>query len=524
MRLALAALVAAVLLATFPAAGFASAHQESVLMDDAQFVYGDAKQVDQRMTEAKALGFNRVRVSVYWRLLAPNVESEQKPAGDASDPRWYGQGKWDRYDRIAQMAAAHGLGVLFSVTGPSPLWVTGTPDQGRSDVADTWDPSAKDFGEFVAALAKRYSGSWQDEHQEPAVLPILPPTTVKSPPLPRLDHWSIWNEPNHGGWLTPQWNGKPLVPQSPRIYRGLLDAAWAALQANGHGEDTILIGETSPAGLRPGLTRGLRPLRFVRELYCLNGKLRAFTGAAARKRGCPASFDAAGFAAAHAALFNASGWAHHPYSLTTPPRSRDKNLDDATLSGIPRLTRTLDRAAGVYGQANRFPIWMTEYGYQTDPPDPTVGVSFARQAAWLDDATYVAFRNKRIASFSQFLLVDDGPLRQYKASDPRHWGSFQTGLVTLQGKRKPAYESFKRPISAVRSGRGLTIFGQLRTAGGRGAALQFRRRGSKTWKTLATATGNAQGFVLVSLARAARGSYRIAWSGDGTSRAVSVRR
>jgi hypothetical protein len=150
-------------------------------------------------------------------------------------------------------------------------------------------------------------------------------------------------------------------------------------------------------------------------------------------------------------------------------------------------------------------------------------VSFARQAAWLDDATYLAFRNKRIASFSQFLLVDDGPLRQYKASDPRHWGSFQTGLVTLQGKRKPAYESFKRPISVVRSGRGLTTFGQLRTAGGRDAALQFRRRGSKTWKTVATATGNAQGFVVVSLARAARGSYRIAWSGDGTSRAVSVR-
>jgi hypothetical protein len=519
-----AALAAAASLATFPAAVLASPSQESLLMDDAQFVYGSAQQVDARMAEAKALGFDRVRVSVYWRLLAPNADSEDKPAGDASDPSWYGQGKWDRYDRIAQLAAAHGLRVLFTLTGPAPLWATGTPEQGRSDVADTWEPNVKAFGEFVAAVAKRYSGTWQDEHEEPSVVPLLPPTVTKSAPLPRVDHWSLWNEPNHGGWLTPQWNGKPLVPQSPRIDRALVDAGWSALQSNGHGGDTILIGETSPAGLNPGLTRGLHPLRFVRELYCLNAKLRPLTGAAAERRGCPASFDAGAFVAAHPALFNASGWAHHPYSLTTAPRARDKNLDDATLSGVPRLTRTLDRAAAVYGQSTRFPIWLTEYGYQTDPPDPTIGVSFARQAAWLDDATYLAYRNKRIASFAQFLLIDDGPLSRYKPSDPRYWGTFQSGLITLQGKHKLAYESFKRPISVARHGQGLTVFGQLRTAAGRAAQVQFRARGSKSWQVVASGTGDARGFAVVSLPRARGGGYRIAWPGDGASRVVSVRR
>jgi hypothetical protein len=521
----LAALAAAVaLLTTFTASGSASPGQETLLMDDAQFVYGDAQQVDQRMAEAKSLGFNRVRVSVYWRLLAPNADKEEKPAGDASDPRWYGQGKWDRYDRIAQLAGAHGLGVLFSLTGPSPLWATGTPAGGRGDVADTWEPDAKLFGEFVTAVAKRYSGSWQDEREEPAILPLLPPTKTKTPPLPRVDHWSIWNEPNHGGWLTPQWRGKPLVPQSPRIYRGLLDAGWGALRANGHDADTILIGETAPSGLRAGLTRGMRPLRFVRELYCLNARLRPLRGAAAQARGCPASFNAGAFVSEHPGLFGASGWAHHPYSLTTAPRTRAKNSDDAVLSGTGRLTRTLDRAAAAYGLSKRLPIWMTEYGYQTDPPDPTVGISFRRQAAWLDDATYMAFRNKRIASFAQFLLVDDGPLRQYKASDPRYWGAFQTGLVTAQGKHKLAYESFKRPISVSRRGRGLRVFGQLRSAGGRAAELQFRPRGRRSWRTIHRRTGNARGFVVLPVARARSGSYRIAWAGDGTSRIVSVRR
>jgi hypothetical protein len=191
---------------------------------------------------------------------------------------------------------------------------------------------------------------------------------------------------------------------------------------------------------------------------------------------------------------------------------------------VPRLTRALDRAVGVYGQSKHFPIWMTEYGYQTDPPDPTIGISFARQAAWLDDATWLAYRNKRIASFAQFLLVDDGPLRAYKPSDPRYWGTFQSGLITLQGKHKAAYDSYARPIAIARRGRGLTVFGQLRTAGGRVAAVQLRRRGSKTWKTVAQATGDGHGFVVVSLRRALRGGYRIAWSGDGASRVVTVGR
>jgi hypothetical protein len=229
----------------------------------------------------------------------------------------------------------------------------------------------------------------------------------------------------------------------------------------------------------------MRPLRFVRELYCLDSKLRPLGGAAAERRGCPASFDAAAFVAAHPALFYASGWAHHPYAFTTGPREADKNPDNTTLSGVPRLTRTLDRAARVYGQSTRFPVWLTEYGYQTDPPDPTIGVSFARQAAWLDDATYIAFGNKRIATFAQFLAG--------------------------------------RPISVMRRGRGLRVFGQLRTAGGRGAHVQLLTRGARSWRKVATATGDARGFVLVTLRRARAGRYRIAWAGDGASRAVTVR-
>ena len=531
----LAALAA--VLATAPGRALASADQESILMDDSQVVYASADQLDAHLAEIKALGVDRVRVSVFWHLLAPNPDQKQKPDSgySESDPRFYGQARWDRYDRIVELAAKHGLGVLFTVTGPAPLWATGKPLEGRSDVEDVWEPNPGDFKDFVAAVATRYSGTYRDEHQQPGLIPLLPPTTTEGPVLPRVDHWSIWNEPNHGGWLDPQWLGQAghLVPASPRFYRPLVDAAWSALQSTGHGGDTILLGETAPRGLHnAGLTRGIRPLRFIRELYCVDGRGRPFTGAAAAGRGCPSTFDAAGFVGAHPGLFAASGWAHHPYSLTTPPRAADAYRDDVTLSGVPRLTRTLDRIFATYGQSAKLPIWVTEYGYQTNPPDPTLGIPWWRQADWLDDATFRAYRNKRIVAMAQFLLADDGPLTQYGPDDPRYWGTFQTGLETAQGKHKPSYDSWQHPIDVLprrrRRGGPLRVFGQLRTAADGQhltADVEFRATGAKSWSRVAqVAVANPRAFLDTTVKATRSGSWRIVWAGGGgTTRAIAVR-
>jgi hypothetical protein len=70
----------------------------------------------------------------------------------------------------------------------------------------------------------------------------------------------------------------------------------------------------------------------------------------------------------------------------------------------------------------------------------------------------------------------------------------------------------------------LTVFGQLRTAGGKAAEVQLRRSGTKAWKPVASATANAHGFVVIALKRARPGGYRIAWAGDGASRVVTVGR
>ena len=117
------------------------------------------------------------------------------------------------------------------------------------------------------------------------------------------------------------------------------------------------------------------------------------------------------------------------------------------LADFGRLTRTLDRAIGrATARDRRYKVWLTEYGYQTDPPDPYLGWPWKTQARFLAQAEWLAYRRPRVRSTAQFLLYDDAPRRDYPAEDPRHWGTFQTGLRTADGKKKTAYAGYQRPI------------------------------------------------------------------------------
>ena len=431
-----------------------AAVRESTIQDDARLLDGSTAQRRAALDEMKALGADRVRVTVLWRRLAPAPDSRTRPRFDASDPAAYPAGAFDDYDAVARDAAARGLGVNFDVTGPAPLWATRRPP--RSDVAATYEPSAEEYGHLVAALGKRYSGDVSG--------------------IPRIAYWSLWNEPNQSGWLTPQWRGRS--ERAPAIYRALAGAGWSALAATGHRRDTILIGDTAPKGLRSrGVKRFLTPLAFVRALYCVDRRLHRLRGAAARARACPVGGPRA-FVRANPALFGPTGYAHHPYNLLEPPASRPRDDDFVTIGSLDRLTRTLDRIYSAYGVRRKLPLYLTEFGYQT-PPDP-FGVGLPTQAAWLNQSEYIAARNPRVRTLGQFLLYDDG--------DPVG-STFQSGLRGHDGARKPSWNAYRvvvwLPRERVRRGGSLTVWALLRATPRSPARIAFRA-GSGPWATLAT--------------------------------------
>ena len=536
----LAAVVALLLLAV-PAAAHASAREETTFQDDDLLVFGSAATQARTLDTIRALGADRVRVSVFWNAIAPDAKSKTRPGFDATDPAAYPPGNWARYDRLVRLAAARGLGLNFDLTGPAPLWATGKPE--RADIEATYAPSAAEFGAFVTAVARRYSGDYTPPAPPaPAPAPddgggvVIPPPPVaraaqapsETGPLPRVGYWAIWNEPNHPGWLTPQWtqDGGRWSEAAPRIYRGLADAAWGALQGTGHGQDTILVGETAPKGLvtRRGTTRGIDPLRFIRALYCVDRALRPLRGAAATALGCPA--DAAGqasFAADHPVLFDASGWAHHPYELTFSPHRAPLHRDWVTIANLPQLTATLSGALRRYGRPRPggLPLYLTEFGYQTNPPD-RFGVSWAQQAAYLDESEFLTYVNPMVRTLGQFLLRDDGGDIGL---------TFQSGLMTQGGERKPSYDAFELPVYLPRTtfarGRSLRVWGMARCAPNNSAqdvAVEFRSPRSARWRALATLHADgAYGYVDGHVRFPGTGVMRLRW-GDHTSRAVSVRR
>jgi hypothetical protein len=521
-----------------PATAQASSTQVTILQDDPKIVFaGDAGQLDRTLTRVKALGVDTIRVSVFWHLVAPNARSKSRPDfGDngAAWPGSYPQSSWDRYDRIVTLAQKHGLDVLLSVTGPAPAWASATHLRHESAL----QPDPKDFGDFMQAVGTRYSGLYSPDSDDRTKQggPMFRQPSPAQPALPRVSTWSIWNEPNFPAWLYPQWkrtHGRP-VPASPRQYRRLVDAAWHGLQASGHPSDTVLLGETAPYGPsnpnRPKLNGLVSPLVFLRDVYCVNRSFRPYRGAAARTRGCPTTSESrATFAQRNPGLFQATGWAHHAYSIRRPPPFKGKRPEVAPLGATDKLLSTLDRAQFAWGTTGGWPVWITEYGYETFPPDPFRGVSWRRQASWMSWAEYLAYANARVGAFDQFLLVDDAPRRGFGARDPRRWVTWQSGFITTGGRVKPAYEEFKRPIFVsprrTRPGGAVRVFGAYRVAD-TGVPLQARIEfgAGGEWQTLESLTvTDERGYLVTSVNPPGRGALRIVWTDPGTGREKASR-
>ena len=205
-------------------------------------------------------------------------------------------------------------------------------------------------------------------------------------------------------------------------------------------------------------------------------------------------------------------YAHHPY----PTRPREETpwsggcawCKTITMADLDRLIREV--------RAN-FPgkrIWLTEYGYQTNPPDRFLGVSPARQALYSSAASLRAYRAPYVDMLIHFMVRDD--------SNPGGW---QSGLRRLTGEAKPAYNAFRLPLAQVsRDGTHTIVWGQVRPRNGRQPyRLQQWRNGGWRWVGSQRMTGT-RGFLSRTI-EAGKGARLRIWSPrDGTfSPVLSVR-
>ncbi len=419
------------------------------------------------IAQLQALGVKALRVELSWHDVAPSANSATKPSFDATNPANY---SWGEYDALINEAQRLGWKVLLTVTSPVPRWAT---SNGKAPYVTS--PDDLDFEQFMTAVARHYGSE--------------------------VALFSIWNEPNHPAFLRPQFNSHGQ-PTSPRIYRGLYQAAYAGLQSGGLAHPQVLMGETAPFGYdsvnvrRQGVLHDVAPLAFLRGTLCLNAHY--------KKSGSCGPLQAAGYA-------------HHAYTLPAGPYYRPPEADDVTIGALSRLTSALDKAARAHAIPARLPVYLTEFGVQS-VPNKELGVSLSQQAQFDAIDEHIAWSNPRVGAFSQYLLMDDPVGGPAGSSVNGGFIGFQTGLETVKGKPKPLYYSWPLPLTVTKHGRnGFSLWGLVRPAtGATKLTVLVQRKGSHAFRTLKTVTTNSLGYW--SLNSSTKGvDWRVRWAGpNGT--------
>jgi hypothetical protein len=431
----------------------------SVMMDDNQLLYSGAAARDNALRQMSSLGVDQVRVTVLWSNVAAKMRRGARR--NPGNPRSYRASHWDPYDGVVRSARRFGISVLFNVTGPGPPWEMGKPPRSQRKYKDTWDPDARAFGGFVQAVGRRYNGSYSDENGGGR--------------LPAVRFWSLYNEPNQPGWLTPQFKGS--IPWSPVMYRDLWYFGRRGLDRSGHGDDNVLIGETAPLGNSNGNPGSpMYPKQFISEFFCAHSNGSPLSGASARRRRCntlkriePLRYTA---------------WAHHPYTKKLPPERRDRNRNSITMANIAELPALLEQIRSPRAGLGRdHKIALTEFGYETNPPDRFSGVSLGRQAEYINVGDYLAFKAPDVIANTQFLLRDAGEVKRYSRADKRRFFNYQSGLYTAAGRAKPSAAAYRFPL-VIRGGRAWGWARFLAAGVQAQVHLQFRPAGGGDFATV----------------------------------------
>ena len=260
-----------------------------------------------------------------------------------------------------------------------------------------------------------------------------------------VTHWIMWNEPNKAAWL---------MPASPKTYvTRILNPGYRAVKSVNR-RDKVAGGVTGPRAGRGGTS----PVAFIRGMARARAKLDAY--------------------------------AHHPYPVFPgdTPFVGGCKCPILTMAKLERLLRIVGAAFP------RARIWLTEYAYQTNPPD-RFGVSPELQARYVGEAARRVYAARRVDMLIHYLYRDE--------PDPARW---QSGLETLDGRPKPALYATMLPLAQIgRRGERTTVWGQVRPGEGRQRYL-LQQQVNGRWVNIGRSARTDRNGYFRRTVRAAKGS------------------
>jgi Glycosyl hydrolase catalytic core len=345
---------------------------------DDESIFG---RTDWAFRQLKSLRAGVVRITIDWSSVA-----RRRPAAsaDPADPAY----NWTAVDNVVTEARTNRIAVVAAIFG-TPRWAG--PGKNRIPRRIT------DLRLFAYAAAKRYSGTYRVRDGEDETAPART--------IPAIKRWLAWNEPNNPVFLKPQWKmvARKWRPQSAYDYAKICGAVYAGVKSTRIPGELVSCGATGPRGNdAPRSSRpSTSPLVFMTWLR-------------------------------RAGLKNFDAWSHHPYygSRLEKPSTVPKGKKAVTLANIKVMIQRLNQ---LWGRSKR--IWVTEYGYQTRPPDRLFGVSYGTQAKYVHQSLALARKTRRIDMFIWFLIRDE-----------RRLSGWQSGVFTARGARKPSFRAFQTAL------------------------------------------------------------------------------
>ena len=361
---------------------------------------------------------------------------------------------------------------MISITTPAPLWATANPSKHDRQ----WKPKPDEFALFARAIAARYGAAGG---------PVRDPATSRT---------------SRAGSSR---RARSAATTRRTSTAGSCCAAFPAIRAGSPG-DTILVGELAASGsVNRGPGSSIRPLAFLRAFGCVValvpqaplGPLPQLQGAArGRDRPPPVQLLLAAVA---------------PFAPTaTTPRSATGAGCSGSSTGSSGSGRLISARGG------KLHVHYTEFGYQTDPPDPFAGVSLKRQDRWLQEAAYVAWRTPRVHTLSQFRL-SDGP------------GAARAAASTPTGSSRPACcsttcaRSRRTAPSATRSsctGAASACASGARSAPAAATTSRSSASGAAAGRRVATVADDPPRLLAAQSVRKRSGTYRYRWGRGGPRR------
>lgn len=354
----------------------------------------------------KAAGASYARIAFEWSEIAPRDLPSSWQPHDPADPNY----DWERVDRGVTSAVAAGLTPVAMIE-ESPSWA----ERCRSSLGSNCNPDPAALAAFATAAARRYSGTAG---------------------LPRVAFWQGLNEPNLSIYFNPQYEGDR--PVSPDLYRGLANTFYSAINAVDPSNIVIAAG-LGPIAV-PSYTIG--PMRFTRLLLCMRG----------HRNPKPMPGDCGG--GVHFDVFDI-----HPYTTGAP--SHTGGINDVQMGDLAKLTELLkaaDRAGRIKGEFQRTPLWIGEFSWDSNPPDPG-GLAMKTETRWVAESLYRAWRAK-IGAFFWFSLRDRMPNPRLPFSQTLQSGLFFRGETIEQDQPKEFFYAFRFPFVSYPNRKGLFVWGR----------------------------------------------------------------